>query len=93
MAHKCSACGSADTSTGLHTYTCLTCGAVSEYEPQPDVGRIPNPDGPATYATDPAGEAPTVRAVAAPEPEPVDEESSEEAPLEPEPEAALPLEQ
>lgn len=54
MAHKCSACGSFDVSNGLHTYTCLECGAVSEYTEQPDVGRVPNPDVPATYATDPS---------------------------------------
>lgn len=31
MAERCSACGSADTSTGLHTYTCLICGAETPY--------------------------------------------------------------
>ena len=39
MAQKCAACGSADTTTGCASHTCLTCGAktvVGDAEFPPD---------------------------------------------------------
>jgi hypothetical protein len=32
MAERCAACGSADTSTGGGSFTCLICGAVTGYD-------------------------------------------------------------
>lgn len=61
MAHKCHQCGSTDTSTGLGSFSCLNCGAVTKYAPGEDRGRIENPDGPATYATDPSDAKPEAK--------------------------------
>lgn len=58
MARKCPSCGYADTSTGLHEFTCLSCGTVTAIAEPEGRGRVPNPDGPATYATDPSDAKP-----------------------------------
>lgn len=49
MAERCSKCGSADTSTGLHGFSCLICGAKTVYDGLAEKGVVADN---ASYAGD-----------------------------------------